>query len=74
MKTFLTFILIYTFVSVQAQKRAAVHIAPEYYVDSVRISSFNLFNHDKIEKANVIEADASAPGGKVDVCIKKQPR
>lgn len=71
MKTFLTFILVYTFVTAQAQKKSAVYMAPECYVDSVRISSFNLFDHDKIEKVNVVKPDASAPGGKVYISIKK---
>jgi|GEM_PF-4187219 len=71
MKSFFTFILVYIFATAQAQKSSALHIAPEYYVDSVRISSFNLFNHDKIEKVNVIKGDSAAPSGKVYISIKK---
>ena len=45
---------------------------PQYYIDSIRVSSLGIFDPDKIESISVVkEKDPSAPNGKVYIKIKK---
>ncbi|MBL0358031.1 MAG: hypothetical protein IPP72_14680 [Chitinophagaceae bacterium] len=72
MKIFHSILFICFMVCALAQKRAPVNSNPEYYVDSVRVNSIQLFDHQKIEKVNVVKGkDSMAPNSKVFISIKK---